>query len=327
LADSLYGRADSLLQLAGEMDEHWAEPNLLRGQVAYERAAIQPNAIARGRLLDSAVVYGSQALATEPGYAAALSLRGRARRTQYVINASADPQRRAALLDSAKSDLEAATNADATQAEAFFALSQVYYDLKDNVSALLAARRAYESDAFLRNQHINLRQLFWTNYDLEQLPAARQWCDEGARRFPNLHIFAECQLWLMLARGSQPDIDRAWELAAEAEQLAPADRKEYERNLTRIIVAGALARAEKRDSALKVLATAVPGRDIDPRQELMGYSAIVHIILGDHAKAIELLKQYVVLNPTHEFMVGRDLHWWWRPLEYERGFQAIARRQ
>jgi hypothetical protein len=110
-------------------------------------------------------------------------------------------------------------------------------------------------------------------------------------------------------------------------QLSPAERKEYERHLTRIIVAGALARAERKDSALKVLATAVPGRDIDPRQELVGYSAIVHIILGDHAKAIELLKQYVVVNPTHEFLVGRDLHWWWRPLEYEPGFQAIARRQ
>jgi eukaryotic-like serine/threonine-protein kinase len=326
-ANASYVRADSVLALAEAIDRNWSAPTTLRAQIAFERASLQPDASIRTQMLDSAVAHASRALTLEPNYAAALSVRGRARRAQYIIDAAADPAARARLLDSAQADLEAATRADGTQADAFFALSQVYYDRKDNVSALIAARRAYESDAFLRNQHINVRQLFWTHYDLEQFPDADRWCREGARRFPDRYLFAECQLWMMLAPWKAPDIPRAWNLAARAEALAPANRQPFERHLARVIVAGALARAGMPDSARNVLARALPGRDIDPEQELTGYGAIVHVLLGDHSKAIDLLKQYVVLHPTHEFSVGRDLHWWWRPLQSEPEFQAVLARR
>ncbi|HJU73959.1 MAG TPA: protein kinase [Gemmatimonadaceae bacterium] len=323
-----YARADSLAQLAQRLDDKWPEAVTLRAQLAYERASMERDIHARQALLDTVVQRTTHALTLDREYAAALSLRGRAYRTQYILNLSADPAARARLLDSAQADLEAATKADGTQAEALFALSQVHYDRKDNVSALIVARQAYEADAFLRNQHINLRQLFWTHYDLEQFDHAENWCLEGARRFPQNYLFAECQLWMMIAPGKKPDIDRAWKLAADAERLAPAQRRPFEAQFARLIVAGALAHAGQADSSRNVLKSVQSTREIDPEQDLVGYSAIVHILLGDHDEAIELLKNYVVLHPTHEFtVVGRDLHWWWRPLKDKAGFQSIVARR
>ncbi len=329
LALASYLRADSLLQAAAKLDSKWPEPVTLLGQVTFERAAIEKEITTRQSLMDSVIAITTRALSLQADYAPALSLRGRARRSLYTLNVSPDPATRSRLLDSAKADLEAATKSDRNHAEAFYTLSQVHYDLKNNVDALLAARLAFEADAFLRNQHINLRQLFWTHYDLEQFDPANRWCQEGARRFPRNHIFMECQLWLMLSPEmvNKPDIRRAQELADSAVSVAPPDRRLLEGQLTKLLIAGALARSGLADSARKVLATVQTNREIDPDQDFSAYRAIVHILLGEDDQAIALLKNYVALNPTHEFSVNNDVHWWWRPLRNHPGFQAVVGRR
>jgi TolB-like protein len=326
-ASATYARADSLLRLSVAADPKWAAPVTLRGLVAYERSRVEKDIVRRHAILDTVVMRTTQALALESNYAPALSLRGRARRSLYALDLSADPAARARLLDSAEADLEAATEIDRTQAAAYLVLSQVYYDRKDNVSALLAARRAYEADAFLQNQNANLFQLFWTHYDLEQFPDADKWCREGASRFPTDYNFAECELWLTIAEWTAVDVPRAWSIAAKAEKLAPADRQAFEKRLGQLLVAGVLARAGLKDSARHVLETGRVEPDVDPEDELRGYEAIPLILLGDHKEAIEVLKSYVVRHPTHEFSVGRDLHWWWRPLQNEPGFRALLERR
>ncbi len=326
-AASTYNRADSVLRLAASADPKWPAPVTLSGQVAYEKSRIEKDISKRHDILDTVVARATQALTLQSTYAPALSLRGRARRLIYALDLSADPAARSRLLDSAKADLEAATEADGTQAAAYLVLSQLYYDKKDNVSALLAARRAYEADAFLQNQNSNLQQLFWTHHDLEQFPDADRWCREGARRFPDDYSFAECQLWLTIAPWRDVDVQAAWQLAAKAVKLAPPDRQAFETRLGHVIVAGALARAGQKDSARRVLAAGRVSREVDPEDELRGYEAIPLILLGDNAAAIEVLKSYVALHPTHEFSVGRDLHWWWRPLQAEPGFRALLERR
>jgi serine/threonine-protein kinase len=325
-AQATYLRADSLLQLAHNADRRWAEPAALRGLIDFERSRLESDIQKRGRLLDTAIARATQALELQPNHASAFALRGRARRSLYSLELSPDEAVRRRLLDSAEADLKAATDADGTQAAAFLALSQVYYDRKDNVSALIAARTAYERDAFLQNQNRNVSQLFWTHYDLEQFTAAERWCLEGNRRFPTDHLFVECQLWLKLAPAKEADVAHAWKLAGDAERLAPADRRQFESHMGRLLVAGVLARAKQSDSARRVLASAQATREVDPRQEILGYSAIVHILLGDHNEAVNLLKIYVAQNPTHEFSVNNDLHWWWRPLRDVPGFQALVQR-
>jgi serine/threonine-protein kinase len=326
-ATATYHRADSLLRLAARADSKWAAPIALSGQLAYETSRLEKDISRRHSILDTAVARATQALALQSNYAPALSLRGRARRSLYALDLSADPAARGRLLDSAEADLKAATDIDGSQAAAYLVLSQVYYDRKDNVSALLAARQAYEADAFLQNQNANLMQLFWTHYDLEQFPAADKWCREGARRFPTDYSFAECELWLTIAEWKAVDVPGAWAIAAKAVKLSPADRQVFETRLGQLIVAGVLARAGLKDSARHVLASGRVGRDVDPEDELRGYEAIPLILLGDHKEAIEVLKSYVVRHPTHEFSVGRDLHWWWRPLQNEPGFRALLERR
>jgi hypothetical protein len=169
--------------------------------------------------------------------------------------------------------------------------------------------------------------MFWTNYDLEQFPDAEKWCGEGARRFPKNFNFAECRLWLMITPDAQPDIPRAWALADSAAALAPADDRFFETHLARLIVGGALARAGLADSAKHVLVADRVPRGQDQKLELSGYEAIMWIILGDHREAVSLLKAYVAVNPGHEFVTGRDLHWWWRPLRDDPDFQAVAARK
>jgi TolB-like protein/tetratricopeptide (TPR) repeat protein len=326
-AAATYSRADSLLRLSATADSKWPAPITLSAQLAYERSRVEKDIGKRHAMLDTVVTRTTQALALESNYAPALSLRGRARRSLYALDLTADAAARKRLLDSAEADLKAATDIDGTQAAAYLVLSQVYYDRKDNVSALLAARRAYEADAFLQNQNANLFQLFWTHYDLEQFPDADKWCREGARRFPADYNFAECELWLTIAEWKGVDVPAAWSIAAKAVKLAPTDRQAFETRLGRLLVAGVLARAGLKDSARHVLATGRVGSDVDPEDELRGYEAIPLILLGDHKEAIELLKSYVVLHPTHEFSVGRDLHWWWRPLQNEPGFRALLERR
>ena len=326
-ATASYNRADSLLRRAATADAKWPAPVSLSGQLAFERSRLEKNVSKRAAILDTAVARATQALGLQSNYAPALSLRGRARRSLYRLDLSTDPAARSRLLDSAEADLKAATDRDGTQAAAYLVLSQLYYERKDNVSALLAARRAYEADAFLQNQNVNLLQLFWTHYDLEQFLDADRWCREGARRFPEDYGFAECQLWLTIAAWKPVDVPGAWALAAKAVKLAPQDRQAFETRLGQIIVAGVLARSGLKDSARRVLATGRVSREVDPEDELRGYEAIPLIMLGDRADAIETLKSYVVLHPTHEFSVGRDLHWWWRPLQSEPGFRTLLERR
>ena len=323
-----YQRADSLAQLAATADPRWADPWSLRAQVALQRSNLERQDPRRqAHWLDSAVALARNALDLKPGDAQALSLLGRSRLALYNLDVTANPLEHGRLLDSAEADLKAATEADGTQALAFYALSQLYYARKDNQSALLNARRAYEADAFLRNQDANLRLMFWTNYDLEQFPDAEKWCKEGARRFPQNYNFAECQLWLMITPDAQPDLPRAWALADSAAARASADDRGFETHLARLIVGGALARAGLNDSAQHVLlANRVP-RNQDPKLELTGYEAIMWTILGNSKEAVSLLTSYVAVNPSHEFTRGRDLHWWWRPLRDVPEFQAVAARK
>jgi len=321
-------RADSLAALAATADPKWADPWSLRAQVALQRSNLERGKpLRQERWIDSSVALARHAIGVKPGEPQALSLLGRSRLALYNLEGIVDPLARSRLLDSAEANLRAATEADPTQALAFYALSQLYYARKDNQAALLNARRAYEAEAFLRNQDANLRQMFWTNYDLEQFPDAEKWCQEGARRFPQNFNFAECRLWLMITPDAQPDIARAWALADSAAALVPEDDRAFEAHLARLIVGGALARAGLADSAKHVLvANRVPPRQ-DPKLELTGYEAIMWTILGEFQEAVSLLKSYVAVNPTHEFSMGRDLHWWWRPLRDVPDFQAVAARK
>ena len=331
----LLGQADSLLARAAEADPAWADPLIVRGEVALQRAALAD----RGEMLpliQAAVGYAVEALSRDPTSARALALKGSANYATWRVTPSDQAAVRANLLDSAEAQLLAATQVDPSLAGAYATLSNIYYERKDVSTALRMAREAYTADKYLSNSAAVLNRLFFSSYDTEQFLEARRWCDEGHLRFPAIPIFTQCSLWLMLTPDAPRDVPEAWRLLARLDSLnaaRPEQPRARENRLGRILVAGAIGKMSNgvpsplADSARRVLLAARADRSIDPGRELPGYEAVVRVLMGDFDEAIALLKEYVASNPDHSFNVGGNVHWWWRDIRSRPEFQALLARR
>jgi hypothetical protein len=204
-------------------------------------------------------------------------------------------------------------------------LSHLYYNTDDGVtSVILAARTAYQEDAYLSVADRVLWRLFIGHYDLAQFPQAQRWCDVGRERFPENFRFAECQLMSMTTGLQQPDIDEAWRFQEELTNLVPEPVREFQSNRARIWVGGALARAGLADSARAVLVASRVGADVDPDFELSWAEAGMRVFVGDYDEAIRLLKLYLSANPAGEpSAVPAEPYWWWRDLESHPEFDVV----
>jgi len=190
---------------------------------------------------------------------------------------------------------------------------------------VLAARRAYEEDAYLALADQVLWRLYNGSIDIEQFAQAVRWCDEGERRFPDNYRFTLCKLILMTTPAQAADVDRAWELSARLEEVTPESLLEYEKADGLIQVAGVLARAGLPDSARSVLgrAHAMITTELDPTEFLLLQEAYVLVLLRDYDAAVELLQRYSLANPGH-FDSGSATSWWWRDLQGHPGYQALV---
>jgi len=316
----LFARTDSTLASAERADRTWIEPIVLRGQLVERRVRLARNPA----LIDEGLAHATRALAIAPEDPGALELRGTLRYRRWQLARPPDPQQAATLLDDARKDLERATNIDPTLASAYATLSSLYYQTKDLQGAALAARRAYEEDAYLGNAIDILDRLFFTSYDLDQQRQAQRWCQEGMRRFPRDFRFLECQLYMM-TRLEDPDIPRAWRLLAGIDSLVPAQRRQVIHLREQMLVAATIARAGLKDSAHQVIGRSRGTPELDPDHDLVAMEAFVRTLLGEQDEAIRLLQRYVAANPEHSFRVGGDLFWWWWDLQKHPGFQALAR--
>ncbi|HEX4575299.1 MAG TPA: serine/threonine-protein kinase [Gemmatimonadales bacterium] len=320
-----FARADSLFAQAATTDPAWVEPVVQRGVLAHRRARLTNDRAELARWLALALSYADQALERSPGYPRALELRGTARYTSWLVELTPDSAARAGLLAGARRDLEAATQADPTLASAFSTLSHLYYQTEDVPAAVLAARRAYEEDAYLAVASDVLWRLFIGSYDLQQFTQATRWCEAGAARFPRHYRFAECQLWLMTTPAREADPRAAWRLYTKLDSVTPAPRKPLELHRAAMIVGAILARAGLADSARHVLVAAREDPTTDPQLELVSLEAFARTLLGERDEAIDLLKRYVAANPAHAFKRGGDISWWWRDLRTDPRFAQLER--
>ena len=320
------GVVDSLLDLAQLADLTWVRPPARRAHAKFREAFFLANGLGEfdraGEEIESGLEYADRALEKDPRDADGLEQRGSLRYLYYLLDLTADTDEAQEILDAAQADLEQAVAVDPTRASVYSILSHLYVNRGDNVSVILTARRAYEEDAYLEDADRILRRLFWAHYNLEQIRDARTWCEEGASRFPENYHFVECQLWLMLS-SSDASPDRAWELSARLDELAP---DEYERRLGRLLVAGVLAQSGMQDSAATVFASGQGNSEIDPLQELVLQEAAIRSVTGDPDRAVELLRIYVAADPNASFDSGGSLHWWWRNLSGRQDFQALINR-
>ncbi len=322
-AFAAFQRGDSLLARAEAADPQWVEPIVQRGWIAHRRARLTSDRKGAAQWLSVALGHAERALRLTPGYPRALELRGTARYTSWVLELSSDPGEQDRRLAGARQDLEAATRADPTLAGGFSTLSHLYYQTEDVPAAVLAARKAYEEDAYLAVANDILWRLFIGSYDLEQFGQAHRWCQEGGERFPAYYRFAECRLWLMTAPTTTPDAPEAWRFYAKLDSVTPPPIKPFEMHRAQMIVGAVLARAGLGDSARHVLVAARAGPDIDPQQELVSLEAFGRTLLGERGQAIQLLKQYVAANPAHMFKRGGDISWWWRDLRTDPQFAQL----
>lgn len=327
----LFQRADSVLALAERADSTWAGPVVARARVAYRKArmliGVAGDRHAAGRALERGLRLTERALALTPGDARALEVRGTIRYAKWFFGLASDPDEREALLEAAREDLEAAVNRDPTLASAYSTLSHLYYqpEARDLLGVALAARRAYEADAYLEETRGILSRLFVTTLDLGQFGQARRWCEEGRERFPDDYRFRLCRLRLLATPELEPDVREAWRLARAVDSLAPADERPLRPTEAEMYVGGVLAQAGFPDSARNVLSRARSRvtHEVDPRDYLLGIEAYMRTLLGEEDRAIDLLRRYVSAHPDHEFGAAGEVSWRWRDLQDNPRFQRI----
>jgi serine/threonine-protein kinase len=323
--DREFRTADSLLAGAEKVDPNWAEPIVGRAMIGYRRSRLAADdPIKVGRWSEIGLGHAERALKLGSENPDALELRGNLRYWRWLLGLAPDPLQARTLLKSAQEDLEAAVKIAPSQAGAWSTLSHLFNQSGDQVDVKLAARRAYEEDAYLSNADIILSRLFYSSYDLGQFSDAAHWCGEGGRRFPQDEKFVECQLWLMTTKAVDPDLPRAWQLADTLVQRAPERKRAFQRLNSQMVVAAIAARAGLKDSARHLARRSRGTSELDPRRDLMVADAFVHNLLGDRDEALRSLKVYLASNPERRAVFADDPGWWFRSLQEDPRFKELV---
>jgi len=321
-ADSLLGRAESL-------DSKWADPIVLRAGLDYlqsRRSLSDP--VAAGKWIGLGLAHVNRAMALGENNPDALELRGNLQYWRYLLRLDQEPNVRTALRARARADLEQATRLRPSQAGAWGSLSHLYGNDPSTslTDVMLAARRAYEADAFLSNAPKIVDRLFFASYDLDQPVDAAHWCAEGQRRFPGNSTFTTCQLYLMTMRGQDPDPARAWQLAGS--KVLTTDQTggsaEFQQAEARMITAAVLARAGLKDSAKAVARAAVASADVDPTRFLYLQQAFALVLAGDKPAAVKALKTFLAANPERRSEFTPDPGWRFHDLTAEATFKDLV---
>lgn len=309
--------ADRELVAARESAPDWVDPAALRARVAYERQVLAHSLEDLLAILDRAVELASEAQELEPNNAAALEWRGSAlyRRWLARVDDGEDARR---LLESARADLERASRLAPSRASVKSTLSHLLTQVDDPGGAFIAAREAYETDAFLDVADGVLWRLYHNSYDMGNYGQAERWCEEGYRRFPRHFRFVQCQIFLLSMPEAEPDVDEAWALYEELQPLL-TEQRELLDGMSRTVIAGVLGRAGLADSAQAVFESARVGPDVDPQGEVLVMEAAMRSVIGDTDAALETLERFVVRSEGR----APGQHWWWENLEGHPRFERL----
>lgn len=329
----LLTRAESVLAEAKSLDPGWTEPVVLQGWIDIERARMEGSTFdARDpRHYRAALGHAREALELRPRAAAALELRGIARfqlsQTRGIRNADS-------LRAEAERDLRAAVDLEPSRARAWAGLSELYRMETKFAEAKLAAQRALEEDAFLRNAESVIWSLYQTSIELEQIDEAVRWCDEGNRRFPDRYYFHNCALFLLaLPDGPEPEVERARRMLDKYLAATPPQVHDLAQVTGQLWVAAVMARrarlgadgeqADWADSARALIAVARQdvNETIEPSADY--YEANVRLLLGERAEALDLLAEYLRALPSRKEYLAAD--WMFRELWSDPRFQDLVR--
>jgi len=287
--------ADSLLGAAQRLDAGWVDPIVLQGWIAAERIELAEGATAPAvvQWAPLGIARAERALARMPAYPPALELRGYLRFLAWEYAAWPN----AGHLEAAERDLRAAAVPEnPSQARAWSALSSALEAGGSFAEANLAAQRAYQADAFLAAAPAVLFRLYLTSVMLRRWPESVDWCARGYSRFPNDWHFTFCRLTLLyMPSGQAPDVEVAWRLVSDLERVTSPSERPVLAPRWRTLLAGVLARAGQRDSARHTLQAARMAGRGDPEMDY--YESGVHVLLGEHEQALNLLERFLTHFP------------------------------
>ena len=291
---SLVGDADSLLRKAERLDPAWPEPTTLRGWLTYDLSGwslaptdttVPPEAastawVARG------IALADRALHIGPSSPAALELRGTLRYRGWAVATYNGLRDTTGQLLRAEQDLRAAAGTlGSIRPRALSTLSGVLQFSGKLAEANLAARSAFEADAFLSDAADIVMRLFETSLELRRYDDAQRWCDQGGGTFPRDWRFRMCQLSLQAWSPSvQPDLSRSWQLFGELDSLATPDERPWLHPQMMLLVAAVAAAAGLPDSAEHVIAAANAAATAE-NSDMAYYEALVRVRLGQPAAA------------------------------------------
>lgn len=317
--------ADRLLQEAERLDPGWAEPILLRVDVAELHSRLVGGAgSVDGATLATAIHHTSRALPLVPDSARVLERRGLLR---LELSEHSEAKAAAELRTEAEADLRAASRMEGDRPHAWWGLSNLLELQGRFGGAQEYARKAYETDSFLELTEEVLQQLTTTALNLERLDEAEDWCNEGLRLLPGNQTFAHLRL-LILASLPAPrpeDVERAWAYADTLARGAMPDRESSWRAMGEILVAATLAGAGEADSARAVLRRAgrVLARSGSPDIRAAGhfYEARARLQLGEYETVLNALRRYV--DQYAGRAEGLATEWWFRELWDDPRFMAL----
>ncbi len=308
-------QADSLLGAAVLLDATWPDPLILKGALASRRVRlVNRDPILAAPILKQGISAVEQALTLAPQNADALFQRGDLRYWRYILRLESDPVAAKQLLAAAQSDFESSVKINPEEAQAWASLSHLYNQSGSFTDVNLAARRAYEADAYLSNIDVVINRLFLSSYDLGQFTDAQHWCQEGARRFPTDYRFTVCRLQILTTRAEEPDIERAWRLRDSVTALAPESQREFWTLSAQMAVASVLARKQLGDSARHVIERSRGTLEIDGNRDLLFEEAVAQTALGDKDAAFKALKAYWAANPNRQAGMIESPGWEFQPL-------------
>jgi TolB-like protein/DNA-binding SARP family transcriptional activator len=314
--------ADTLLARAEAADPRWVEPIIQRGWIAANRAMLVAG---QGRDhdppgLEVGIAHAARALALDPESSGAYELRGIL--VARLAGETDDADEAGHLLRRAEADLRQATELDEARARAWSRLSRILADRGQLLEAKLAAQRAYEADAFLRDADLVLARLCEMSIQLQDWDEVTRWCELGRKRFEDDEYFAAAELTALAGPvGPEPDVELAWALVDRTLALSPPqDRDGYRPGLL-MQLAAVLARAGRADSARAVIAQArAAGRRDDSESDYQEANA--RLILGEADEALRLLERFLAAEPEYRQFLASD--WWFERLYDDSRFQALV---
>jgi TolB-like protein len=314
--------ADTLLARAEAADPNWPEPIVQRGWIAASRAALfsTPAEENQSHWFQVGIEHAERALAIDSENARALELRG-ILRSRIALEAESEGESNR-LLTEAEDDLRRATDLNIGLARAWSRLSRIQADRGQFAEAKLAAQRAFEADAFLRDAPVVLARLCEMSLQLQDWNEVTRWCELGRQRFPDDEFFAAVELSALAGPvGPEPDVDLAWDLVEQTLRLSPpGDRDDYLPAL-HMQAAAVIARAGLADSAVAVIDGA---RAADPRDdpELDYQEANARLIMGDVDEALRLLAEFLEAEPEYAQFLESD--WWFDRLHDDPRFLTLV---